>query len=365
VRTAATPAEEQTAEEIEIARMMRSRFSSVASDIMPKVAELGVRAKVALGVALAMARKRSRAGSEAEAPRRMTSPPPTGALHATGKRVVREGADKQEPAPRENRETRARLGKKGMVMAGGATGLLVISLVAMFSRSSSPPPGAKGEETEVSAVPVGTASDTAPPNGALEAKVPLFGTTTIATTEVASLPAPSAPTQGVTGSPANRSFSSEASVVQGDAPGRKQGERPDADSAGSRSPGKAASFGHGKVEHATVLRIKTDGTVSDLRGVRSSSGFTLTLPGRRTLDSGSALAARDPRITSVRVSNGAKGSELTFQFKSGVPAFLVSPNGRDLQLALGRIDGGRDAKDVRRSPTANKREPAAHRPTKN
>jgi hypothetical protein len=40
-----------------------------------------------------------------------------------------------------------------------------------------------------------------------------------------------------------------------------------------------------------------------------------------------------------------------------VPAYLVSPNGRDLQLALGRPDAPpRDTKDVaHRSATAQKR----------
>jgi hypothetical protein len=115
-----------------------------------------------------------------------------------------------------------------------------------------------------------------------------------------------------------------------------------------------------------VLRIKTDGAISDLHGVRSASGFTLTLPGRRTLETGTTLAARDARIASVRVANNAKGSELTFQFKGGVPPYLVNPSGHDLQLSLGRAEPPRDAKDAaHRSATAQKRvvEPP-HRTTK-
>jgi hypothetical protein len=103
-----------------------------------------------------------------------------------------------------------------------------------------------------------------------------------------------------------------------------------------------------------------------MHGVRSANGFTLTMPGRRTLESGPALTARDPRIASVRVANNAKGSELIFQFKGGVPAYLVSPNGRELQLSLGRPDVARDAKDgVHRSTTAQKRATeTAHRSPK-
>jgi PilZ domain len=348
-------ADERTPEEIELARMMRSKLSIAAADTMVKMAGLGVRAKAALGAALTKAVQRSRQGREAVAPRRKTSPPPGGALHATGKRVVREGAEGQD-GPREEDEKRVKGSRKALVAAGGATGLLAICVVALLSRGGAAPPGAE-RPTEATAAPApaqtGQVSESATsPNAAIEAKVPLFGPTMVATAESA---APSVPASLATTamSPINRTLAFGGAATYGTESMDRKG---DADDAKSKTRGKAAPFGHGKVEHAMVLRIKTDGTISDLRGIRSASGFTLTMPGRRTLESGPTLAARDPRIASVRVANNAKGSELVFQFKGGVPAYLVNPSGRDLQLSLGRPDAGRDPKDgAHRSATAQKR----------
>jgi hypothetical protein len=363
-------ADERTPEEIELAKMMRSKLSIAAADTMVKMAGLGVRAKAALAAALTKAMERSRQSREAAAPRRKTSPPPGGALHAAGKRVVREGAEGQD-GPREEDEKRAKSSsRKVLVAVGGATGILAISVVALLSRGGGSPPGAERpvEATAVPAQPGQPSESPASPNAAIEAKVPLFGPTMVATAES---PAPGAPASLATTamSPINRTLAFGGAATYGTEPVDRKldsDRKGDADEARGKARGKAAPFGHGKVEHAMVLRIKTDGTISDLHGVRSASGFTLTMPGRRTLDNGAALAARDPRIASVRVANNPKGSELVFQFKGGVPPYVVSPSGRDLQLSLGRPDASRDAKDgAHRSATAQKRSTEApHRSAK-
>ena len=360
IARAAVPStnDDRTPEEIELARMMRSKVSIAAADTMVKVASLGVRAKAAFGEALAKALQRSTKG-EAPAPRRKTSPPPGGALHASGKRVVREGAEGADAAV-DGAEKTPKVSRKAMALVGGATGLVALSLVAMLARGGGAPPGAeKAADTAAAGTPAAAEAQPAetPANtsGAVEAKVPLFGPTMIATAETPATPAP-APVSASNApmSPMIRTLAFGGASTFGEEPIDKKVDVDDGKV--GKIHGKALPFGHGKVEHAMMLRIKTDGNIADLRGVRSSSGFTLTMPGRRTLDTGSALAARDPRIASVRVANNAKGSELTFQFKGGVPAYLVSPNGRDLQLALGRPDAARETKDVaHRSATAQKR----------
>jgi hypothetical protein len=357
IARAAVPSttDDRTPEEIELARMMRSKVSIAAADTMVKVAGLGVRAKAAFGEALAKALQRTPKG-EAQAPRRKTSPPPGGALHASGKRVVREGADGAD-ATGDGEQKTPKVSRKAMALVGGATGLVALCLVAMFSRGRGAPPGAdKAADTAVSATPAPVQPAETPANasGAVEAKVPLFGPTMVATAETPATPAPVSASNAPM-SPMTRTLAFGGAPSVGEESIDKKTDADDGKT--GKAHGKALPFGHGKVEHATVLRIKTDGNIADMHGVRSSSGFTLTMPGRRTLDTGSALAARDPRIASVRVANSAKGSELTFQFKGGVPAYLVSPNGRDLQLALGRPDAPpRDTKDVaHRSATAQKR----------
>jgi hypothetical protein len=367
--TVPSVADPRTPEEIELARMMRSKASIVAADTMVKVAALGVRAKAALGEALTKAVQRSRQGRDVAAPRRKTSPPPAGALHATGKRVIREGADEQEAALREERENSPKMSRKTMIAVGGGAGLFALSLIALFSRGPSSPPGGERSAETTAAAPTAPTAETSP-NGAVEAKVPLFGPTMIATAETPPGAPLSAPSPGSPVSPINRTLAFGGAATFGDdaTDRRGDGDRKSGvdDGKSGKTRAKPAPFGHGKVEHPLVLRIKTDGNIADFRGVRSAAGFTLTMPGRRTLDTGSALAARDSRIASVRVANNAKGSELTFQFKGGVPSYLVSPNGRDLQLSLGRADAGRDTKPgARHIATAQKRVPEApHRTTK-
>jgi hypothetical protein len=241
----------------------------------------------------------------------------------------------------------------------------------MFSRGGGTPPGAEKAADTAAAATAATPAAAQPAetpantSGAVEAKVPLFGPTMVATAETPATPPPAPVSASIPPmSPMIRTLAFGGAPTVGEEPIDRKADVDDGKA--GKTHGKAVPFGHGKVEHATVLRIKTDGSIADLHGVRSSSGFTLTMPGRRTLDTGAALAARDPRIASVRVANNAKGSELTFQFKGGVPAYLVSPNGRDLQLALGRPDAPRETKDVaHRSTTAQKRATEApHRAAK-
>ena len=134
---------------------------------------------------------------------------------------------------------------------------------------------------------------------------------------------------------------------------------------GSDDDKKVAPFGHGKVAHATVLRMKTDGEITAIHGARTPTGFTVTVPGRRSMESSAGLAGRDARIASVKITNGSKGSELAFQFKDGVPPYLVRAKGHDLQISLGRAPSGDDAKDdSKHGVTAKKQSSETRRPKK-
>jgi hypothetical protein len=110
--------------------------------------------------------------------------------------------------------------------------------------------------------------------------------------------------------------------------------------------------------------MKTDGEITAIHGARTPTGFTVTIPGRRSMESGATLAGRDSRIASVHVTNGSKGSELTFQFKDGVPPYLVRAKGHDLQISLGKTDD--DPKDAPKHAVTAKKRPqeAQHRSKK-
>jgi hypothetical protein len=320
-------------EEMEAARKMRSKFSSAAADLMPRVAQLGSRAKTALGLLMSKAVERSRSAG-AGAPRRMTSPPPTGALHASGKRVIRDGEDDGYDMPVSGR---SKLGKKGMLVLGGAAaGLVTVVTAIALHKSPTPPPGATATDalSAASAQPVAEAPAPAPASGALQANVPLFGPTTLSTTEPVTAGAPAAAPGAPMTMPTGAISAGSAPVEEVDDQ-KSDGEQ---DGKSGKEHSKVASFGHGKVVHPVFLHIKTDGKITELHGARSATGFTVTVPGRRA-EGGAGLASRDSRIASVKVSHGSKGSDVTFQFKDGTPAYLVRAKGSDLQIALGRSDG--------------------------
>jgi hypothetical protein len=342
-------AEAPMSEEMEAARKMRSKLSSAAADLMPRMAELGSRAKTALGLLMSKAMERSRSAG-AGAPRRMTSPPPTGALHASGKRVIRDGEDDGYDAPLSGRP---KLGKKGMLVLGGAAaGLVTVVTAVALHKSATPPPGATATDamSAASAQPVAEAPAPAPAGGALQANVPLFGPTTLSTTEPVSAGAPAAAAPGAPVMMPTGSISAGSAPVE-EVDDQKSDSEQDGKSGKEHS--KVASFGHGKVVHPVFLRIKTDGKITELHGARSATGFTVTVPGRRA-EGGAGLASRDSRIASVKVSHGSKGSDVTFQFKDGTPAYLVRAKGSDLQVALGRSDGDDAKADSKSSKSESK-----------
>jgi hypothetical protein len=338
----------ETSDEIEAAKMMRSKLSNAAADIMPKVSEFGARAKTTMGLLLAKAMEKTK-GREPAAPRRTTSPPPTGALHAQGKRVVRDGDEGEEPREMPKRK----IGKKGMVALGGTAGLLTVVTAMALHKSSSPPPGASPTETAAAATTEPVA-DPGADKGAVQANVPLFGATTLSTTEpvAAAAPTPYVPP----GAMGNQSFgvpgAGMASPPMEAVEDRKSSSSSDDDDKAT----KVAPFGHGKVAHATHLRMKTDGEITAIHGARTPTGFTVTIPGRRSMESGATLAGRDSRIASVHITNGTKGSELSFQFKDGVPPYLVRAKGHDLQISLGKTDD--DSKDAPKHGATAKKRPA-------
>jgi hypothetical protein len=354
---AAPPAESatDTSDEAEAAKMMRSKLSSAAADIMPKVSEFGARARTTMGLLFAKAMEKTK-GREPKAPRRTTSPPPTGALHASGKRVVRDGDD----ADHETRETpKRKIGKKGMVALGGTAGLLTVVTAMALHKSATPPPGAATAELVAPTNATEPVADPTTDKGAVQANVPLFGATTLSTTEPVA--AGAAPQFGTPG--ASPGFAASMGSPSMEAVDDRKG---DSDDDGDKGHSKVTPFGHGKVSHATHLRMKTDGEITAIHGVRTPTGFTVTIPGRRSMDSGSVLAGRDSRIASVHVTNGTKGSELSFQFKDGVPSYLVRAKGHDLQISLGRMPEADDSKDApSHGATAKKRAPEApHRSKK-
>ena len=93
-------------------------------------------------------------------------------------------------------------------------------------------------------------------------------------------------------------------------------------------------FGNGAVHHGNVLHLKMDGAIESIEGAQQPTGFTVKIPGRKSLEAAGPLSARDSRIAAIKVSNESAGAELTLSFKDGVPNYLVSAKGDVLVISL-------------------------------
>jgi hypothetical protein len=97
---------------------------------------------------------------------------------------------------------------------------------------------------------------------------------------------------------------------------------------------RVTPFGNGAVHHANVLHLKMDGDIGSIEGAQQPTGFTVKIPGRKSLEAAGPLSARDERIAAIKVSNDSAGAELTVSFKDGVPNYLVSAKGDVLVISL-------------------------------
>jgi hypothetical protein len=158
--------------------------------------------------------------------------------------------------------------------------------------------------------------------------VPLFGQTPLSTTE----PAPGAAPSAV------------ASAAPAGAPA------PGADSDDDGAPGGASDgrilkeWGQGTVSHPVVLKIKMDGAIEKISGAAGAMGFTISVPGRRSVSSASDLTRKDKRLASVNVVNTSHGAEISVQFKDGVPPYLAKVKGGVLEIAIGKEGHSKIAK---------------------
>jgi hypothetical protein len=273
---------------------------------------------------LVQKRRAERAATiKASALRRTTAPPPGGALTSDGRRLVRDEAmvEEEEPAaaPRSPRRAAA---------TGGALGLLAVLAIFGVTRLASRGHVAAAPaeaRTAVAALPTAPELPPFAAPGTPTANVPLFGATPLSTTE----PAAPAPTALASAAPSAAPM-----------PGADTGE----DEPGPSSSGNAKEWGQGSVSHPIVLKIKMDGAIDHINGASGAMGFTISVPGRRSVSTGTDLARKDKRLASVNVVNSSKGAEITVQFKDGVPPYLAKIKGDRLEIALGKEGHSKVAK---------------------
>lgn len=153
----------------------------------------------------------------------------------------------------------------------------------------------------------GEPEDVAEPAGVV-AQVPLFGPTSLD-------PAPvrGARASAARATPERRALSRAHSNTAFEAPAASSRAKPRA----------GAEFTSGRLHLPTVYRLRLDEPGATLRGERTPTGFDVIIPGRKTMESGTAIARRDSRIAKVSTKNGSDGARVSFRFRSDIPAYKV------------------------------------------
>jgi hypothetical protein len=275
----------------EDSQKMKSAFARTAAKVTPALEKWAKRAKTTMALLAARASaKRAGAADDVEIPvRRTTAPAPGGGLHAAGRKVVR--GEIEEPIIDEPVKPRFAITKK-RAMVGGAIGIASILCLVALRKPAPAPVAATPPPAELS-----TAAAAHP------ASQPV--------------PAPAMPSGN------NDPLASAAAAFGADP---SMGDK----------PGKVTPFGNGPVAHGNVLKIKMDGPVGRIQGASQPSGFTVVIPGRKSLDAAGPLASKDPRIAAIRVSNENGGAELSVTFKDGVPNYQVKAHGDTLEMHLAK-----------------------------
>lgn len=321
----------------EAGAQMKGAVARNLARVGPAVERLARRTRTTLALLTARAAQR---GEDVPSPRRTTSPAPGGGLHAAGKRVVRGEApslaDVAAPAPR------VKLTRRSAAIASAVMLAAILGGVAL--KKTHPEPTG---DSAVSAVAAGSAAASATP-GALPAVA-------VETTTASSPPAAPSPF-GAAAPPVTPSSSMDSLASADD--GADESPR-----AEHHKHAKVTPFGNGPVHHGNVLRLKMDGPIDSIEGAQQPTGFTVKIPGHKSIEAAGPLSSRDSRIAGIKVENGSAGSELTVAFKDGVPNYQVRAAGDTLVIALAP-PGALDKTIARKEPTpegGSKHHKASHK----
>lgn len=290
---AASAAAKMTDDSIEEeSQKLKSAFARGAAKVGPTLTAWAKRAKTT--IALLAAKRHGGSGDDVEVPmRRTTAPPPGGGLHASGRKVIR---GEPEPEKLDVPKTGFKMTKRKI----GAIGTIGVATILAFVAFRKPAPAPQ--------------LASAPPSETTTTSVAAHPTTATMTP---------APTAAAAATP-DPLIAAAASIQNGmlDTGTKK---------------GKPAPFGNGPVgAHGPVVKIKMDGPIDRILGAPSPTGFTVVLPGRKSLDNGHPIASKDPRIEDLRVSNDPNGVTLDVAFRDGVPNYQVRAKGDTLELSLAK-----------------------------
>jgi hypothetical protein len=91
----------------------------------------------------------------------------------------------------------------------------------------------------------------------------------------------------------------------------------------SKERHSATEFSRGRLHLPIVYRLRLDEPGERLVGERTANGFDVTIPGRKTMESGAAIARRDDRIAKVVTRNADGDTRVSFRFHGSIPPYKV------------------------------------------
>jgi hypothetical protein len=284
---------------------MKSAFARNVARVGPAIERLASRAKTTIAL---LAKRGLSGGDDQAAPRRTTAPPPGGGLHAEGKRVVRGEPSMPviDTVPKNFVMT-----KRKAIVAGAVMMTAIVGAIAIKKMHHEDKADATATETATTAAP---AQNAAP-----------ISTTLAGGAAMTAAPMPAPIETAIPFAPQSQSMDPMAS---------DDDDMDRSDRSEHKKHVRVTPFGNGAVHHANVLHLKMDGAIDAIEGAQQPTGFTVKIPGRKSLEAAGPLSARDTRIAAIKVSNESAGAELTVSFKDGVPNYLVSAKGDVLVISL-------------------------------
>jgi hypothetical protein len=166
--------------------------------------------------------------------------------------------------------------------------------------------------------------------GGIVAQVPLFGATPMATSEPAPMnPVPQTNAIDELSLAKDQVFAddsvpppaAEAALARARAGAGRAPALQAATPAEAPAPAGSEVFQVGRMHLPIVYRLRLDGAAQVLQGEKLPAGFSVLVPGRKVMESGSSIEGRDDRIISVRVQNTPAGGKVTFRFRKDIPGY--------------------------------------------
>jgi len=310
----------QAADQDDAATKFKGAFAVTAAKVGPAMVNYAGRAKTTLALLWAKRGAKKPSLDDTAPPRRTTAPPPGGGLHAQGRKVVR-----TESIPDEGLAAsipKVKITKRKAAVAGA---VVIAGLLAVFALRKSPAPAAPpAAPPELAAAPTNAIP---PPSPDPIAAAPITSSSPMTM-------------------PPDMLMGSDKS----DPKGKK---------------GKVVPFGNGPIgaNHRSI-KIKMDGPIDKIQGAPQPTGFTIVIPGRKTMDSAAPLASKDGRIAAIKSSNDPTGAELNVSFKDGVPNYQVRAKGDVLEIALAARDkaSGGDADGAHKAQASHGKKKKPHAP---